>query len=205
MPNKPHHKEDEVIATEAVDPAILLTDNKALQEENKSLQERLLRALADAENVRRQADRTAADARHYALTEFSRALLVVVDNLERSVEAARQHPAADGEKSALLEGVEATLRLFLQTLDRFGIKPIDAQGRPFDPNLHEAVAAVADSSVPPGTVKEVMEKGYMLRDRVLRAARVVVAKEPEKQEPKGTASPQEDDNDLGSLWGASSN
>lgn len=204
MPTTPHHKEDEVIAMEAVDPATLLTANKALQEENKSLQERLLRALADAENVRRQADRTAADARNYALTEFSRALLAVVDNLERSVAAARQHPPADRENSALLEGVEATLRLFLQTLDRFGIKPIDAQGRPFDPNLHEAVAAVADSSVPPGTVKDVMEKGYMLRDRLLRAARVVVAKEPEKQEPKGTASPQEDGNDLGSLWGASS-
>ena len=109
----------------------LLTENKALQEENKSLHDRLLRALAEAENVRRQADRTITEARQYAISEFARELLTVVDNLQRTVEAAEKQSLPARRMPLCFEGVQATLRAFLQTLERFGVRPIDAQGKPF--------------------------------------------------------------------------
>jgi len=203
MTATPHSIDDEAIATEAVDMGTLLAENRALQEENKSLHDRLLRALAEAENVRRQADRTASEARHYAISEFARELLTVVDNLQRTVEAAQKQSQNSAQNSALLEGVQATLRAFLQTLERFGVRRIDALGKPFDPNYHEAVVAVDDSSKPPGTVTEVVEEGYTLRDRLLRAARVVIAKEAGNKSAKSSlTSPEAEDNDLGSLWGA---
>jgi molecular chaperone GrpE len=207
MADKVHSIDDERIATEAVDMATLLTDNKSLQEENKSLQDRLLRALADAENTRRQADRTIAEARQYAIADFARELVIIVDNLQRTVEVAQKHPMAV-ENSALLEGVQATLRAFLQTLERFGVRPIDARGKPFDPKIHEAIVMVDDPSQPPGTVKDVVEQGYTIRDRLLRPARVTVVKEPGKQSAKTSEGlepqPQseDEDNDLGRLWDA---
>jgi molecular chaperone GrpE len=196
----PHSIEDEAIATEAVDMATLITDNKSLQEENKSLHDRLLRALAEAENVRRQADRTITETREYSISEFARELLTVVDNLERTVEAAEKQPSANMGNAALLEGVQATLRVFLQMLQRFGVRRIEAEGRPFDPNFHEAVMEVEDSSRPPGTVTQVMEQGYTIRDRLLRPARVVVSRKPGKKSADAPSEPK--DNDLGSLWGA---
>jgi molecular chaperone GrpE len=196
----PHSIEDEAVATEAVDMATLITDNKSLQEENKSLHDRLLRALAEAENVRRQADRTITETRQYSISEFARELLTVVDNLERTVEAAEKQPSANMGNAALLEGVQATLRVFLQTLQRFGVRRIEAEGRPFDPNFHEAVMEVEDSSRPPGTVMQVMEQGYTIRDRLLRPARVVVSTMPGRKSADAPSEPK--DNDLGSLWGA---
>jgi molecular chaperone GrpE len=174
-----------------------------LHEENKSLQDRLLRALADAENTRRQADRTIAEARQYAVSDLARELLTVVDNLQRTVEAAERQSPTSVENAALLEGVRATLRAFLQTLERFGIRPIDAQGKPFDPNVHEAVMEVDDPSKPPGTVTQVVEQGYTVRDRLLRPARVVVSRKPGEKSAKTASETRSEleDNDLGSLWG----
>jgi molecular chaperone GrpE len=203
MTATPHSIDDEAIAAEAVDMGTLLTENKALREENKSLHDRLLRALAEAENVRRQADRTANEARQYAISGFARELLTVVDNLQRTVEAVQKQPQKSGESSALLEGVQATLRAFLQTLERFGVRRIDALGKPFDPNYHEAVVAVDDPSKPPGTVTEVVEEGYTLCDRLLRPARVVIVKDAGKKSAKSSSTTREpEDNDLGSLWRA---
>jgi molecular chaperone GrpE len=204
MTDLPHSTDDEAIAAEAVDMGTLLTENKALQHENKSLHDRLLRALAEAENVRRQADRTITEARQYAVTELARELLTVVDNLQRTVEAAQKHSRASAESSALLEGVQATLRAFLQTLERFGVRPIDARGKSFDPNFHEAVMQVDDSSSPPGTVTQVLQQGYTIHNRLLRPARVAVSKEPAKTPAKRPEEmPSEpEDNDLGSQWRA---
>jgi molecular chaperone GrpE len=163
-----HSKEDEAVATEAVDVGTLLS-------ENTSLRDRLLRALAEVENTRRQASRAAEDARKFALADFARELLIVVDNLQRTVDAAdRQVPTA-AENATLIKGVEATLRLFLQILERFGIRRIDALGRRFDPNLHEAIMDVDDPSYPPRTVTRVVEDGYTIHDRLLRPARVIVS------------------------------
>jgi molecular chaperone GrpE len=200
MTAMPHSIEDEAIAVEAVDMGTLLTENKSLQQENKTLHDRLLRAWAETENVRREADRTITEARQYGISEFARELLTVVDNLQRTVEAAKKQSSRSTENAALLEGVQATLRAFLQTLERFGVRPIDAQDKPFDPHFHEAVMEVEDPARPPGTVTHVMEQGYTVRDRLLRPARVVVSKKP-GQKIAETPSNLED-NDLGSQWGA---
>lgn len=200
MKSSPHSVEDEAVATEAVDMATLLTDNKSLQEENKALHDRLLRAMAEAENVRRQAERTIAEASQYAITDFARELLTVVDNLQRTVEAAEKQPSTSAGNAALLEGVQATLRVFLQTLERFGVRPIEAQDKPFDPNFHEAVLEVEDPSRPPGTVTQVLEQGYTIQGRLLRPARVMVSKMPGKKPAETSSEPKDDD--LGTLWGA---
>jgi molecular chaperone GrpE len=163
----PHRPVDEAIAKEAVDPATLIA-------ENDSLRDRLLRALAEAENTRRRAERMAEEARQYAITDFAHELLVVADNLERTVDAAeRRETAAD---AALIEGVRATERLLEHTLHRFGVRKIDARGKRFDPNLHEAVMQVDDASQPTGMVVRVVEDGYTIHNRLLRPARVVVAR-----------------------------
>jgi molecular chaperone GrpE len=200
MPALPHSPDDEAIALEAVDMGTLLTENKALQEENKSLHERLLRALAEAENVRRQADRTITESRQYGISEFAREMLTVADNLQRTIDAGRKQTLTSVDNAALLEGVVATLRAFLQALERFGVRPIDAQGKPFDPNFHEAVMEVDDPSLPSSTVTQVMQQGYTIQNRLLRPARVVVSKASGKESSK--ASPEPEDNDLGLQWDA---
>jgi molecular chaperone GrpE len=164
----PHSNVDEAVAQEAVDVATLIA-------ENASLRDRLLRALADAENTRRRAERTAEEARQYAISDFARELLTVVDNLKRTIAAAAQHPETV-EDDTLIEGVRATERLLEQTLSRFGVRKIDALGKRFDPSLHEVVMEADNASQPPGTVIRVVEDGYTIHDRLLRPARVVVAR-----------------------------
>jgi molecular chaperone GrpE len=165
----PHSVVDEVVATEAVDVATLVA-------ENASLRDRLLRALADAENTRRRAERTAEEARQYAISDFARDLLTVADNLQRTIAAAERHSPETVEDAALIEGVRATDRILQHTLERFGIRKIDALGRRLDPTLHEAVMEVDDYSQPPGTVVRVVEDGYTIHDRLLRPARVFIAR-----------------------------
>jgi molecular chaperone GrpE len=185
----PHSIEDEAVATEAVDMATLLT-------ENASLRDRLLRALAEAENTRQRADRTAEEARRFAVADFARELLVVVDNLKRTIEARDAQPPSAAENAALIEGVKATLRLLMQTLERFGVQQIEALGQPLDPNLHEVMMEGDDPSQPPGTVIRVLEDGYTIHGRLLRPARVVVSKRRPPLEP------DMDDSDLGAEWAA---
>jgi molecular chaperone GrpE len=172
----PHHMVDEAVAAEAIDPATLIA-------ENKTLRDRLLRALADAENTRRRAERTAEEARQYAISDFARELLVVADNLQRTIDAAERRTPETVEDAALIEGVRATERLLMQTLERFGVRKIEAVGQPFDPNLHEAVMEVDDPERPPGTVVRVVEDGYTIHDRLLRPARVFVAKRDRTDTP----------------------
>jgi molecular chaperone GrpE len=126
----------------------------------------LLRALADAENARRRAERTAADARQFAIGDFARDLLTVADNLERALKASGH--------GAIIEGVAATHRQLMQVLDRYGVRRIESLAQPFDPELHEAVMVIDDQSREPGQIIEVVEEGYTLHDRLLRPARVVV-------------------------------
>jgi len=162
--------------------------------ENASLRERLLRALADAENARRRADQTAEDTRKFSIAEFARELLPVLDNLKRTVDASEK--AQSAKSNSLVEGVDATLRLFVSTLERFGIRRIEAMGQHFDPNLHEAINAVNDASRPPGTIIQVVEQGYMIHQRLLRPARVVITR-------RAQAPPPPDNGDLGAEWGSS--
>ena len=179
----PHSIEDEAVDTEVVDTGTLLA-------ENASLRNRLLRALAEAENTRRQADRAINDARKFAIAEFARELLIVIDNLQRTVAGEGQEPQT-AENLALVEGVQATLRFLMQTLQRFGVRRIEAVGQKFDPNLHEAVAQVEDPSQPPGTVARVVEEGYMIHDRLLRPSRVFVSMQP----ARASFAPSDEDSD----------
>jgi molecular chaperone GrpE len=181
----PHSIEDEAVDTEVVDTGTLLA-------ENASLRDRLLRALAEAENTRRQADRAINDARKFAIAEFARELLIVVDNLQRTVVAGEGQAPARAESLSLVEGVRATLRILMQTLQRFGVRRIEAVGQKFDPNLHEAVAQVEDPSQPPGTVARVVEEGYMIHDRLLRPSRVFVSMQP----ARASSAPSDEDSDI---------
>lgn len=183
----PHRMQTEKTEAQAVDAGALVA-------ENASLRDRLLRALADAENVRRRAELTAAEARRYAIAEFARELLVVVDNLQRTIDAVEHQPSSDNP--ALLEGILATHRILLQTLQRFGVHQIEAIGQRFDPNLHNAIMEVDDPTHPPGTVVRVGEQGYMIHDRLLRPAGVVVVKRQKAAAPEVVDEAE----DLGSEW-----
>ena len=157
-----------------------------LKAENGDLKDRLLRALAECENVRRRGDRLALDARRSAIGEFAKEMLTVADNLHRAVEAATfssERPAAEG---SLIEGVRATERTLAKALEKFGVQRIRALGVAFDPELHEAVQQSPDEEHPPGTIVQVVEEGYLLGDRLLRPARAIVAgPQPAQQRVRG--------------------
>jgi molecular chaperone GrpE len=158
----------------------------ALNEENAGLKDKVLRTLAEMENLRRRTEREVADARTYATTNFARDVLTVADNMRRALETvpAEARAAAEGTLLAILEGIELTERDLLKTLERHGIRKIEPKGERFDPNLHQAMFEVPDPSVPNGTVREVVQAGYVIGDRVLRPALVGVA----KGGPKGAAA-----------------
>jgi molecular chaperone GrpE len=163
-------------------------DVAALQAENVSLRDRMMRALADTENTRRRAERTAQEARQFANTDFAREVLAVADNLRRALEAAEQQASDNPVDAALIEGVRATQRILDGILDRFGVRRIEAQGAPFDPALHEAMMELDDASHESGTVARVMEDGYTMHDRLLRPARVAVtARRADEQQPPDRA------------------
>src|ERR1700730_8842069 len=149
-------------------------DSEALQAENASLRDRLLRALADAENTRRRAERSDEETRRYAVADFARELLTVADNLGRALTAAEARAVQSGCDSSLVEGVQATERMLMGMLERFGVRKIQALGAPFDPALREAIMEIDDASHPPETVVRLVEDGYTIHDRLLRPARVVV-------------------------------
>lgn len=153
-------------------------DRLALLEAEKiDLRERLMRALAETENMRRRSEREAADARAYAVTNFARDMLTVADNMRRALDSVPKGEAeADGALKSLVEGIELTERDFLKTLTRHGVRQLDPKGQKFDPNMHQAMFEVPDETVPSGTVMQVVQSGYAIGDRVLRPAMVGVSK-----------------------------
>src|ERR1700677_793555 len=149
----------------------------ALQAENADLKDRMLRAMADAENTRRRAERDKTDASQYAVTRFARDILSVADNLKRALEhyPAEARAAATPQVKAVIEGVEATERHLIATLERHGVKPIDTSSGRFDPNLHQAIAQVPGEGRPAGAIVHVVEPGYVIGDRLLRPAMATAA------------------------------
>jgi molecular chaperone GrpE len=139
------------------------------------LRDRLMRALAETENARRQGERRVQDAQQFAVANFAREMLQVVDNLRRALDAGATDGQA-GSRDGVMEGVAATDRILTQILNRFGIRQVDALNAPFDPGKHEAVLEADAAEQAPGSVVQVLENGYTLHDRLLRPARVVVAK-----------------------------
>ncbi len=149
---------------------------QALQDEVASLKDQRLRALAEAENVRRRAEKEKADASQYAVTKFARDMLGIADNFARALAAvpADVRAAADPQVKAVLDGVEATDRQLLQTLERYGVKQVDTSDGKFDPNLHQAIAEVPGNGKPAGTIVDVVQSGFMIGERVLRPAMVTI-------------------------------
>ena len=152
----------------------------ALRAENAELKDRVLRTLADMENLRKRAERERAEATLYAATNFARDLLNVADNFSRALAALspEQRAAADEVCSNLIAGLEVTERELINVFERHGIKRIEALGQKFDPNMHQAMFEVPTADEPPGTIMQVMQDGYAIGNRCLRPALVGVAKAP---------------------------
>jgi molecular chaperone GrpE len=152
--------------------------------------DKLLRALAEMENLRRRTEREITDARVYGISAFARDILAVADNMQRALQAldAELREKADAGVKALLDGVELTERELLKVLDKHGIKKFEPMGEKFDPNLHQAMFQVEDTSRAAGTVAQVVQPGYMIGDRVLRPALVAVARGGPKAPPEGSAN-----------------
>jgi molecular chaperone GrpE len=165
------------------DPGCKLgADLDTLLVENAEMRDRLLRTLADMENLRRRTEREKADTARYAITNFARDVLTVGDNLKRTMDhvpadAAAQDPAL----KTFLEGVELTERELLKVLERHGVTRIEPLGQRFDPNFQQAMFEVQNPDVAEGTVVDVMQAGYAIGDRCLRPALVVIAKGGAKQ------------------------
>ena len=150
----------------------------ALRSENADLRERLLRTVADMENLRKRTEREIADTRSYAIAGFARDMLTATDSLSRAlmVLPAEARESADGTTKSLIEGIEMTEREMQRLLAKHGVKPIEAEGQKFDPHKHQAMFEVPDPSRPEGTVVQVVQAGFAIGDRVLRPAMVGVAK-----------------------------
>ena len=173
---------------------------EALSRESAENKDKLLRTLAEMENLRRRTDREVADARLYGISNFARDILAVADNMDRALAAldAELREKADAGLKALLDGVELTERELLKVLEKHGVKKFEPLGEKFDPNLHQAMFELPDPSRPAGTVAQVVQPGYMIGERVLRPALVAVAKGGPKApaaEPhadRSSAEPQAD-------------
>lgn len=161
---------------------------QALEAQVADLKDQVLRAYAEMDNVRKRGERERQDTQKYAVSKFARDVLSVADNLERAIAAAPQTETADPVLKGLFEGVTVTERALVGILERHGVKRIDALGAQFDPHQHQAVMEHPDPTLPSGTIVRVFEAGYMIGDRVLRPASVVVAKGAPKA-PKPAGSP----------------
>jgi molecular chaperone GrpE len=151
---------------------------EALNAENAALKDRVLRTLAEMENLRRRTEREVSDAKTYGVSAFARDMLNVVDNLSRALESlpADARASADTVLKSLIDGVELTARDFNAALARHGVKKLEPEGEKFDPNFHQAIYEAPDETLPSGTVTKVVQSGWRIGDRVLRPAMVGVSK-----------------------------
>lgn len=161
--------EPQLDEVETTDPASSLAAAQAKADENW---ERYVRAVAETDNVRKRAARDVENAHKFAIERFGKELLAVTDGLEMALAA-----SDNASIESLLEGSRATLKLLGTTMERFGISVVDPEGEPFDPELHEAISVQPSDVAEPGTVVNVVQKGYVLNGRLLRPAMVIVADE----------------------------
>jgi molecular chaperone GrpE len=151
---------------------------EALAKEAAEARDKMLRTLAEMENLRKRTAREVSDARTYGISGFARDVLDIADNLQRALDAVpvEARAAADPGLKALIEGVELTERSLHNALEKNGVRKFDPVGEKFDPNVHQAMYEIPDPSVPAGTIAQVIQSGYMIGERVLRPALVGVAK-----------------------------
>ncbi len=167
---------------------------EALNAENSQLKDRVLRTLAEMENLRRRTEREVSDAKTYAVTGFARDMLTVVDNLARALEhlPAEARAAADPQIQSVIEGVDLTARDLEAVLGRHGVKRLDPKGQKFDPNFHQAIFEIPDETLPAGAVSQIVQSGWTIGDRVLRPAMVGVSKGGPNTAPKEENAPSGD-------------
>ncbi|HEU0146959.1 MAG: molecular chaperone GrpE [Bradyrhizobium sp.] len=185
-PANPAQASDPVVSKPYVMPDDPETGSvEALAKEAADARDKMLRTLAEMENLRKRTAREVSDARTYGITGFARDVLDIADNLQRALDAlpAEARANADPGLNALIEGVELTERSLLNTLEKNGVKKFDPAGQKFDPNFQQAMYEVPDASVPSGTVVQVVQTGYMIGERVLRPALVGVSKGGVKAAP----------------------
>src|SRR4051812_4026747 len=192
-PNRP--SDDAVKAAQAGEPVVskpyIMPDDpeegsiELLVKEATESRDKMLRTLAEMENLRKRTAKEVADARAYGITGFARDILDIADNLQRALDAvpAEMKASADPALKAFIEGVELTERSLLNTLEKNGVKKFDPQGEKFNPNFQQAMYEVPDASVPAGTVVQVVQAGFMIGERVLRPALVGVSKGGAKPAP----------------------
>ena len=155
---------------------------ESLKNEAAENHDRLLRLAAEFENYKKRSAREMNDFRKFANESFVKAMLPMVDSLDRAIESSSNDKHAD---SSVVEGVNMTLREILKVFEQYGIKPFESLGKTFDPSLHQAVMQEDDEAYPENTVSKELQKGYMIHDRLLRPAMVVVSKKkvgPENEE-----------------------
>lgn len=183
--------ETQASETQAPNPLALV------EAERDDIKDKLLRTLAEMENLRRRTEREISDAKAYAVTSFARDLLGSADNLRRALESVPEtaRGAADNALKAVVEGVELTERELLKTLERHGVRKIDPQGEKFDPNLHQAMFEAPDAGIAKGLVSKVVQTGYKIGERVLRPALVGVSAGAPKPAANGSDSPAADAGD----------
>jgi molecular chaperone GrpE len=167
-----------------VDPSIQLeatvatleTKNATLEGQVRDLTDRLLRTHAEMDNIRKRMEREKQDMARYAITKFAGDVVEVSDNFARAKAAVKPDADPVAALKGLLEGVDLTEKTFISMLEKHGVKRVDPMGEPFNPNFHQAVMETQDVNVAAGTVLQVFSTGYVIEDRVLRPAMVVVAK-----------------------------
>jgi len=198
-PNRP--KDDPASPAQGPEPVVskpyIMPDDplegtaEALAKEVAETRDKMLRTLAEMENLRKRTSREVADARLYGITGFARDVLDIADNLQRALDAVpdETRAAADPGLKALIEGVELTERSLHNTLEKNGVRKFDPSGEKFDPNFQQAMYEVPDPSVPAGTVVQVVQAGYMIGERVLRPALVAVSKGGGKPAPANGNEP----------------
>jgi molecular chaperone GrpE len=178
-------------AASAAEPQLVPAEQvTAALEAAAEFKDRLLRTLAEMENLRKRTEREVADARTYAVSGFARDVLAVADNMHRALEAISPEARAQGDATlkTLIEGIELTERELHKVLSKNGVKKFSPEGEKFDPNLHEAMYEMPTADLPSGHVAQVMQAGYMLGERVLRPAMVGVSKGPVKTAPASASA-----------------
>ena len=146
------------------------------------LKEKLLRAMAETENMRRRSQKDKEDALNYGVTKFARDMLNISDNLRRAIDAVAEEDRENETVKTLLAGVELTENELLSTFSKHKIQVVEAEGKKFDPNMHQAMFEIENPDVEPGTILQVMQPGYIISDRLLRPALVGVSKGGQKKE-----------------------
>jgi molecular chaperone GrpE len=194
--------EDEILSDEgAADPA----EGEAVSSEDRieileaqvaDLNDKLLRAMAETENVRRRAQRDKEDASKYAIKSFAEQMVTVSDNLDRALQSVDTDARADNPAlENIIVGIEMVGRELVNGFERFGVKPIEALGQKFDPMLHEAMFEMEDKNTAAGTIAQVLEVGYTLNGRTLRAAKVGITKGGPKIAPSSEQQAEQDDSE----------